>query len=204
MTMLFIGSAIANSDNMDLSIQVISEQEYQQLLAQAPAVIEPELEVVVSLEQAQAMLGGRFIFREDTLWITYESGKELHHIDYQHEFQFVAYFPQEQLLLFDGYHDLILSLDTGESITDNPLNRQYNATGDWRMISYYNSQFIEYQIQRDVAGEWQETQTRFGSFIEPYNEIVEFHWLDDNRFIYTETVVTPEEAEPRRVLGTLQ
>ncbi|MDR1199973.1 MAG: hypothetical protein LBK94_13355 [Prevotellaceae bacterium] len=122
------------------------------------------LEKIDDLEQAKKMLTGRVIWGkyddEAQKMVEDKQGKYVYKIEFRDgktisydypEFEFIAYFPQEDVLFIAGEHysPMICNLTTGEETDEvgDPENRCYSPSKQYRFNEYYSGQVDIYFIQ---------------------------------------------------------
>jgi hypothetical protein len=151
-----------NGSNM-FDIQKIDEKRYFSLKEDA-GIQTIELEKLIDLEQIKKMLKGQVIWGkydyekqkmleneqgENVFKIVFRNGKTISY-DYP-EVGFVAYYPQEDILLLEGEHSssMIFNLTTGEETEDvgDPEFRRYSPSKQYRFNGYYSGQADVYFIQ---------------------------------------------------------
>ena len=137
-----------------------------------------ELKKIVNLEQAKKMLKGQVIWgkydEETSEFIEDEQGYTIFKIvcrngkTYYDEVYFIAYYPQEDILLCEGGHtsDVSFNLTTGEE-RENVGNLEYitlSPSKQYRLNGYDGGQECSYYfIQKKIDGKYQR-------IIDLYNE----------------------------------
>jgi len=160
-----------------------------------------ELEKITNLEQAKEML------KEQVKWgkideetyelvkdergdrvceIMFRNGKTISY-DYP-DMEFVAYFPQEDVLFIAGEHSfpVICNLTTGEETDDvgDPEYRYYSPSKQYRFNGYYNGQAEVYFIQKKSGAQYKtiiQTQELFEKYIGTYHPewLLDVFWQND-------------------------
>jgi len=151
-------------DNSLFDLKKIDSETYFALKEKAP-IPTTSLEVITDFEQAKEMLKGQIIwgrydyethkFVEDeqeeskaVYKIVFRNGKT-HSCEYG--IFFIAYYPQEDILLLEGEHDSDVSfnLTTGEEIEDigNPKYFIFSPSKQYKLNGYDNGQAAIYFIQ---------------------------------------------------------
>jgi len=126
----------------------------------------PEInrEKITDLKRAKKMLKGRVVWGEGD-WsnavynIVFRSGKTFPRDDYS-EMLFVAYYPQEEILLLEGGHssDVSFNLNTGEKTenTGNPDYIVFSPSQKYRLNGYHSGhEWVYYFIQEKTDGQYQ-------------------------------------------------
>ncbi len=122
------------------------------------------LEKLTDLEQVKEILKGRVMWGkydyEENEMSEDEQGTAVYKIEFRNgktllcddEMFFVAYFPQEDVLLLEGVHssEIIFNLTTSEEQTEvgNPEHRHYSPSKQYRLNTYDNGQVPIYFIQK--------------------------------------------------------
>ena len=105
------------------------------------------------MEDEQGDLVYEILFRNGKTFSLYE----------REEAPFIAYFPQEDVLIAEGGHTsaIIFNLTTGEKDREvgNPESRIYSPSKQYRLNTYDNGQFTEYFIQ-------EKSETQYKTIIE--------------------------------------
>ena len=132
-----------------------------------------KLEKITDLAQAKQMLEGVVVWDEVKdagyhslflIKITFRNGKT--HFAEDDYTSFVAFFPQEDILVLEGGHtsDVIFNLTTGEGreIVGNPGFTVYSPSKRFRLNGFHDGQQSVYFIQEKSGAQW--------------NTIIEFTW----------------------------
>ena len=195
------GKAQHINDNQLFDIQKIDSVTFFTLKEKAN-IQKVELEEITDFEQAKKMLEGRVIwgkFDEETgeffedeqalankfgngvYKIMFRNGKT-YLVDYPNVSFFIAYFPQEDVLLLEGGHtsDVSFNLTTGEEREDVgvPWYYVYSPSKKYRLNGYDDGQECAYYfIQEKIDGQYQ----RIISLYYAFQNIVDFRfcWILD-------------------------
>jgi hypothetical protein len=151
-------------ETLSFDIQPIDSVTYYAAKANADVQTE-ELEKITDLKQAKEMLKGRvewgkyndeYKFLKDdrgelVYKIRFRTGETISYGDDSDEMEFVAYYPQEDILFLEGGHSssMIYNLTTGEETHEvgDPDYRHYSPSKQYRFNGYYSGQIDVYFIQ---------------------------------------------------------
>ena len=167
---------VQNTNNNSLfDIKKIDSKTYFALKEKA-TIPTTSLEVITDFEQAKKMLKGRVIwgkYDEEWKFVEDENGEEdeelvykivfrngkIYPIEYREAF-FIAYYPQEDILLLEGGHasDISFNLTTGEETEDvgNPEYIIFSPSKQYRLNGHFGGQECsDYFIQKKINGHYQ-------------------------------------------------
>lgn len=117
------------------------------------------------------------------------------------DFGFVAYYPSEEILLFEGGHssDFSISIRTGESLetVGNPEYIIHSPSGKYRLNGWFPGQECSsYFFQEKIEDEYTYI-TAFAEGTETMGSDLcyfkKFAWLNDGKFIYSYPTYSKEE-----------
>ncbi|GIM61227.1 hypothetical protein CAPN008_12770 [Capnocytophaga canis] len=155
------------NEDLPLEIHQISEKEFH--TAQSKALKSDSIPKITNFAQAEKHLKDIVTFRKDRDWthfpqeIRFRNGTKLDTIyDLLNEIGFVAYFPTEDILLFEGGHssDVSFNLSNGKETEEvgNPEFVIASPNNKVRLNGYYGGQeCVFYFIQQYKNGQWQKT-----------------------------------------------
>ncbi len=149
-----------NQENFSLTIEIIDSLLFYKDKSNTKHTVKP-VEKITDIATAKKMLDGIVEFRENEnnanlRRILFQNGDIYNNQDF---FEFVAYFPSEDIILFEGGHtsDVSFNLKNGEE-TDESGNPYYIATGPndkYRLNgSFGGQQCISYFIQKNINGQF--------------------------------------------------
>ncbi|MFJ1377291.1 hypothetical protein ACILE8_02840 [Capnocytophaga canimorsus] len=155
------------NEDLPLEIHQISEKEFH--TAQSKATKSDSIPKITNFAQAEKHLKDIVTFRKDRDWthfpqeIRFRNGLKLDTIyDLLNEIGFAAYFPTEDILLFEGGHssDVSFNLSNGKE-TEEVGNPDYviaSPNNKVRLNGFYGGQeCVFYFIQQYKNGQWQKT-----------------------------------------------
>ncbi|MFJ1490303.1 hypothetical protein [Capnocytophaga canis] len=163
-----------SNEDLPLEIRQISEKEFH--TAQSKARKGDSIPKITNFAQAEKHLKDIVTFRKDREWtlfpqeIRFRNGTKLDTIyDLLNEIGFVAYFPTEDILLFEGGHssDVSFNLSNGKETEEvgNPEFVIASPNNKVRLNGYYGGQeCVFYFIQHYKNGQWQKTINLEGIF----------------------------------------
>lgn len=183
-------------DTFEGRLTAVSEEHYHQLLAQRVSFPEPpQVLINEDYEQVRGLLGKQARNEPCPNWDTQtclqlysEQGERIGEPLELFECEFVGYYPDERLLHFNCGHEsqALLSLEDGERIREEPLNRRYALDGRLRLTSYYNGQEPHLFFQASIDGQWRAVES-FPLEDDDGNEIwlidSDFTWLGEREFV---------------------
>jgi len=158
--------------NRKFDIQKIDSTTYFTAKENANIPEETNLEKITDFEQAKKMLKGRVTWgkydEKIGKYVENEQGEAVYKIlfrngktylyDDSYGIFFIAYYPQEDILLLEGGHcsDVIFNLTTGAKTDDvgNPENIRYSPSKKYRFNSYYSGQAGVYFIQKKTKTQY--------------------------------------------------
>ncbi|MFK8285114.1 hypothetical protein [Capnocytophaga canis] len=155
------------NEDLPLEIHQISEKEFH--TAQSKARKGDSIPKITNFAQAEKHLKDIVTFRKDREWtlfpqeIRFRNGTKLDTIyDLLNEIGFAAYFPTEDILLFEGGHssDVSFNLSNGKQTEEvgNPEFVIASPNNKVRLNGYYGGQeCVFYFIQHYKNGQWQKT-----------------------------------------------
>ncbi|GIM58943.1 hypothetical protein [Capnocytophaga canimorsus] len=155
------------NEDLPLEIHQISEKEFHTAQSKAPK--SDSIRKITNFAQAEKLLKDIITFRKDeerTLFpqeIRFRNGSQLDTIyDLLNEIGFVAYFPTEDIVLFEGGHssDVSFNLSNGKQTEEvgNPEFVIASPNNKVRLNGYYGGQeCVFYFIQHYKNGQWQKT-----------------------------------------------
>ncbi|MFJ1473703.1 hypothetical protein ACILE9_05505 [Capnocytophaga cynodegmi] len=155
------------NEDLPLEIHQISEKEFH--TAQSKATKSDSIPKITNFAQAEKHLKDIVTFRKDRDWthlpqeIRFRNGTKLDTIyDLLNEIGFAAYFPTEDIVLFEGGHssDVSFNLSNGKE-TEEVGNPDYviaSPNNKVRLNGFYGGQeCVFYFIQQYKNGQWQKT-----------------------------------------------
>ncbi|ATA74994.1 hypothetical protein [Capnocytophaga sp. H2931] len=155
------------NEDLPLEIHQISEKEFH--TAQSKAIKSDPIPKITNFAQAEKHLKDIVTFRKDRDWthfpqeIRFRNGTKLDTIyDLLNEIGFVAYFPTEDIVLFEGGHssDVSFNLSNGKQTEEvgNPEFVVASPNNKARLNGFYGGQeCVFYFIQQYKNGQWQKT-----------------------------------------------
>ncbi|MFK8269726.1 hypothetical protein [Capnocytophaga stomatis] len=155
------------NEDLPLEIHQISEKEFH--TAQSKAIKSDSIPKITNFAQAEKHLKDIVTFRKDRDWthfpqeIRFRNGTKLDTIyDLLNEIGFVAYFPTEDIVLFEGGHssDVSFNLSNGKQTEEvgNPEFVVASPNNKARLNGFYGGQeCVFYFIQQYKNGQWQKT-----------------------------------------------
>ncbi|MFK8288717.1 hypothetical protein ACI76W_05625 [Capnocytophaga canimorsus] len=156
-----------SNEDLPLEIHQISEKEFH--TAQSKATKSDSIPKITNFAQAEKHLKDIVTFRKDRDWthfpqeIRFRNGTKLDTIyDLLNEIGFAAYFPTEDILLFEGGHssDVSFNLSNGKETEEvgNPDFVIASPNNKVRLNGFYGGQeCVFYFIQQYKDGQWQKT-----------------------------------------------
>lgn len=125
--------------------------------------------------------------------ITLPNGQILHLDKDSMEYEFVAYYPSLEIMVFEGLHsnDFSISLRTGESLetVGNPDYIVHSPSGKYRLNGWFPGQECSsYFIQEKVGNHYTYlTGFEYGddTFANNLCYFKKFAWVDDGKFVYS-------------------
>ncbi|WP_172917492.1 hypothetical protein [Capnocytophaga canis] len=155
------------NEDLPLEIHQISEKEFHTAQSKAPK--SDSIRKITNFAQAEKYLKDIVTFRKDREWthfpqeIRFRNGSQLDTIyDLLNEIGFVAYFPTEDIVLFEGGHssDVSFNLSNGKQTEEvgNPEFVIASPNNKARLNGFYGGQeCVFYFIQQYKNGQWQKT-----------------------------------------------
>ncbi|MFJ1442335.1 hypothetical protein ACILFQ_10580 [Capnocytophaga canimorsus] len=155
------------NEDLPLEIHQISEKEFH--TAQSKATKSDSIPKITNFAQAEKHLKDIVTFRKDRDWthfpqeIRFRNGTKLDTIyDLLNEIGFAAYFPTEDIVLFEGGHssDVSFNLSNGKETEEvgNPDFVVASPNNKVRLNGFYGGQeCVFYFIQQYKNGQWQKT-----------------------------------------------
>lgn len=109
------------------------------------------------------------------------------------DFGFIAYYPSEETLLFEGGHssDFSISIRTGESLetVGNPDYIVYSPSGKYRLNGWFPGQECSSYFIQEKTGDYYTYLTGFeygdDTFANNLCYFKKFAWVDDGKFVYS-------------------
>ncbi|WP_172913934.1 hypothetical protein [Capnocytophaga canis] len=156
-----------SNEDLPLEIHQISEKEFH--TAQSKARKGDSIPKITNFAQAEKHLKDIVTFRKDREWtlfpqeIRFRNGLKLDTIyDLLNEIGFAAYFPTEDIVLFEGGHssDVSFNLSNGKQTEEvgNPEFVVASPNNKVRLNGFYGGQeCVFYFIQQYKNGQWQKT-----------------------------------------------
>lgn len=143
--------------------------------------------------------------------ITLDNGQVLKINQKSNDYGFVAYYPAERIILFEGGHtsDYSISLKTGESLetAGNPEYIVKSPNDVYRLNGWFPGQECSSYFFQKKSGSKLIYLTDFGWGNEHYGKNVctveDFSWLDDGQFIYSYDDSSGEKTVKKYVKGTI-
>ncbi|WP_172919925.1 hypothetical protein [Capnocytophaga canis] len=163
-----------SNEDLPLEIRQISEKEFH--TAQSKARKGDSIPKITNFAEAEKLLKDIITFRKDRDWthfpqeIRFRNGTKLDTIyDLLNEIGFVAYFPTEDIVLFEGGHssDVSFNLSNGKQTEEvgNPEFVVASPNNKARLNGFYGGQeCVFYFIQQYKNGQWQKTIDLEGVF----------------------------------------
>ncbi|WGU68823.1 hypothetical protein QIU18_11170 [Capnocytophaga canimorsus] len=155
------------NEDLPLEIHQISEKEFH--TAQSKATKSDSIPKITNFAEAEKLLKDIITFRKDRDWthfpqeIRFRNGLKLDTIyDLLNEIGFAAYFPTEDIVLFEGGHssDVSFNLSNGKETEEvgNPDFVVASPNNKVRLNGFYGGQeCVFYFIQQYKDGQWQKT-----------------------------------------------
>jgi len=160
------------NDNRSFDIQQIDSIRYV-ALKERINIPNINVEKLTDLENVKDILKGRVVWGEyddeTQKMIEHEQGEAVYKIifrngktlSYDYEIFFIAYFPQEDILILEGEHysQIMFNLTTGEEMEDvgNPDFILYSPSKQHRLNMYDNGQISIYFIQEKSDTQYRTT-----------------------------------------------
>ncbi|SIR43045.1 SH3 domain-containing protein [Maribacter ulvicola] len=125
--------------------------------------------------------------------ITLDNGQVLHINQKNNDYSFVAYYPIEEIILFEGGHtsDYSISIKTGESLetVGNPEYIVESPNKNFRLNGWFPGQECSSYFFQEKTKKGYRYLVEFGWGSENYGNNVcnfdKFCWINDNEFIYS-------------------
>lgn len=185
-------------DNYAFTIEILDSVQFY---AEQKAVKHEtkEIEKITDLATAKKMLNGVVEFKEHEHYtslrrIFFRNGDIYNSPHYEEVF--VAYYPTEDIILFDGYDDISFNLTNGKHTeeTGNPDYIVASPNNQFRLNGYLAShECLTYFIQKNVDGQFEKVIPLNEAFIRNDRvglcQVNEVFWTDDNTLFLKEVMV---------------
>ncbi len=127
------------------------------------------------------------------------------------DFGFVAYYPSEEIMVFEGGHssDFSISLRTGESLetVGNPEYIIHSPSGKYRLNGWFPGQECSSYFIQEKTGDYYTYLTGFeygdDSFARNLCYFKKFAWVDDGTFIYSYPFYEEGKDDERYFIGKI-
>ncbi|NRD20048.1 SH3 domain-containing protein [Winogradskyella eckloniae] len=149
---------------------------------------------ITSKQEAEQVLEGKVKWTQSAFngrvidEIILDSGQILKINQVSNDFSFIAYFPTEEIILFEGGHasDFSISTKTGETLktVGNPEYIIESPSKKIRLNGFFGGQECSHYFFQVKTGDTYTYLTAFNHDLCYYDK---FYWLNDQEFIYSET-----------------
>jgi len=143
--------------------------------------------------------------------ITLDNGQILNINQKSNDYGFVAYYPTEEIILFEGGHtsDFSISIRTGESLetVGNPKYIIESPSKKFRLNGWFSGQECSNYFFQEKIGDNYTYLVDFGWGSDKFGENVcyfnKFCWLNDREFIYSYTDYSGKNGKEKYFIGKL-
>lgn len=173
---------------------------------------EYDLIKITSLQEVKNMLSDRVKWAGNSLFegevvvdkIFLPNGQTLDIDEESSDFSFIAYYPSEEILLFEGGHasDFSISIQTGETLetTGNPEYILPSPRAKFRLNGWFPGQECSSYFFQEKIGDGYTYITELDSDVCYFNK---FCWLTDEEFIFSYTEYSQSGAEEKYELASI-
>jgi hypothetical protein len=172
---------------------------------------------ITSIEETEKLLASRIKWKDIEYLgytidaITLENEQVLRINQKSNDYGFVAYFPQEEVILYEGGHtsDYSISIKTGESLetVGNPEYIVESPNKKIRLNGWFPGQECKSYFFQEKIGDDYTYLVNFGWGSDEYGENVcyfnKFCWISDNEFIYSYTEYSDRVEKEKYYKGTI-
>lgn len=164
-------------------------------------LITPDLVKISSQKEIEKLLSSRLKWKdvEYVGWTINEiilgNGQRLKINQKSNDYELVAYYPEEEILLFEGGHtsDFAISIKTGESLetVGNPEYIRESPNKKFRLNGWFPGQECSSYFFQEKTGDTYTYLIDFGWGSDKNGENVcyynKFYWINDGKFMYSYT-----------------
>jgi len=127
------------------------------------------------------------------------------------EFTFIAYYPSEEILLFEGGHssDFSFSIKTGETLATvgNPEYIKHSSSGKYRLNGWFPGQECSSYFIQEKVGDHYTYLTSFDygtdKLLKEICYFKKFAWISDTKFIYSFPNYSPKKYKTQYFMGQI-